>query len=196
MKKTILTLVCVLAGISASAQFKIEAGGNFGGYNKMEELSGYFGYFANVLYDINVGSSDNENYFIETGVGYLTNNISDSDNNSLASTTWVKIPVLFGSDFCIGKGYLTASAGLYYARGISGKIENSGVSLDIMNNEVSAINIFGKNDFGVEGKAGYTFGMGLGIFLGYQYGLLNLAAQSGSQATSDILFFGISYKLF
>ena len=196
MKKLILAFACALVAISASAQFKVEAGGNIGGYSKDSGFNESLGYFANALYDINIGDIDREHFFIETGIGFLANNIQDSDNSSLVNTSWIKVPVLIGSDYSIGGGYLTAAAGIYYGRGVSGKIENSGVSLDIMNNDIEEINIFKKNDFGLEGKAGYTLHMGLGFFLAYQYGLLNVAAQSHSEATTDVVSLGISYKFF
>ena len=190
MKKVFLVIACALVAISASAQFKIEAGAGLGGYSKMSGFTNGAGFFANALYDIDLGASGNENYFLETGVGFLANNIKDNSNGSKVNTSWIKIPVLFGSDFVAGNGYLTAAIGLYYARGIAGSISNGGVSLNVMGD------IFKQNDFGFEGKLGYTFSKGFGLFVSYEHGLANIAAQANSEAKTNVLSFGLSYKFF
>lgn len=194
MKKVFLTIVCAAIAVSASAQLKIEAGVDFGGFNKMSGFNTAPGFFVNGLYDIPVGSRDREAFYVETGIGFLMNNVEDSSNGSGVKTSWLKVPVLFGSDYQIGKGALTAAVGVYYAYGLAGKIDNSGVALDIMHNGTEAINIFKPHDFGVEAKAGYTFGMGLGIFVDYQLGIANIAAQSYSDAKTDIFGIGLNFK--
>lgn len=197
MKKVLLVIACALVAISASAQIKIEGGVNLGGYNKgtLKGFSGSAGFFVNALYDIKLGDNGQEYFFLETGVGFLANNIKDNKNSSIINTSWVQIPVLFGSDFSLGNGYLTAALGVYYGRGVSGKIKNGGASMDIMNNSTSVTNIFAKNDLGFAFKFGYTFNSGIGILAGYEHGLLNLGA-NGGDIKSYVLNLGVSYKFF
>lgn len=194
MKKVLLTIACAIIAISASAQLKVEAGVNIGGFSKMSGFNSAPGFFINGLYDIPVGSSSSEAFYIETGLGFLMNNVKDQDNGSGVKTSWLKVPVLFGSDHQIGNGNIIAALGVYYAYGLSGKIDNSGIALDIMHNSTEAVNVFKQHDFGVECKAGYAFGMGLGVFIDYQLGLANIAAQPHSDAKSDIFALGLNFK--
>lgn len=194
MKKVLLTIACAVIAISASAQIKVEAGAAFGGFNKMSGFSSAPGFFINGLYDIGIGSRDRENVYIETGIGYLMNAVKDDSNGSNCKTSWLKVPVLLGSDFHAGNGELNAAVGLYYAYGLAGKIDNSGVALDIMHNSTEAVNIFKPHDFGFEAKVGYTFGMGVGIFVDYVTGLANIAAQSYSDAKTNVFGIGVNFK--
>lgn len=193
MKRIIISLAFALFAFNAFAQPVVEAGVNFGGYNK-EGFTPGVGYFANALYDFSVGNEGREKLFIETGLGIFSNNAKIKDSNSKSNALWLKVPVYFGSNFRVNGGYLTAGVGLYYAYGIFGKLVADGGELDIMHNSQKNINIFKPHDFGWSFKFGFLMDNGLGFILGDESGFLNLSAKANSEAKNRVVHFGITYK--
>ena len=186
MKKLFITIaVALLAAASASAQLKIEAGGNFGGFSNnatsknpatsfLRSVKSDFGFSAGVMYDINLL---NDVLFLEPGVTYVMNNVTIKDINEKMKTQWIQIPLSVGYSTGIGFGTIDAFFGLYYAH----IIKQDGD--------------FNNNDFGINLKAGYALPVGLGFFINYKRGFIDLSRTSGYRAFSNLLSFGLYFKL-
>ena len=201
MKKLFILLAAALVSFNALGQVRIAGAASIGGYDKMNDISSEVGGAARIFYDYNIGTiGSGEQYAISVGAGYLMNNISTKGTayEGKMNTSWLQIPVALTSFYPIGSGDLYASVGVYYAYGISGKIEASsgsvGASIDILHNETSSVNILKAHDFGFIGQAGYCFPFNVGIYVGYNRGLLNIAAQSDSEAKNELIEAGIFYR--
>ncbi len=185
MKRFFTIAVALLVAASASAQLKIEVGGNFGGFSNnvnsknpassLRSLKSGFGFSAGAMYDINLL---NNVLFLEPGVNYIVNNVTVKDFDEKMTTQWIQIPLSVGYSSNIGFGSIDAFLGLYY-----GHI--------IKQEEYSD---FSSNDFGINAKIGYAFPMGLGLFFNYKRGFLDLSKTSGFRAFSSLATLGLYYK--
>ncbi len=190
----------VMAVMSASAQFRLEAGLTLGAYTKMSsEMSPKAGFYANALYDIKVTESASTAEYIEVGVGFYQNNVDVKSQLYVgskigdATTNWLNVPVVSRTSIRAGIGTFDVCLGFYYAYGISGKINADNVSLDVMK-EDNGYRIFNSHDFGLVYGLGYTFDFGLGIQVGSQRGIVNIAnGDAGLSARSRIWKVGACY---
>ena len=194
MKKLFVILAAVLISVSASAQLRVQAAASFGGYNKVETLDPEIGFTAKVLYDFQLSSKAERSYYLSAGVGYLMNNVSVPETNGKFTTHWLQVPVSLTTYRTLGRGDVYGSVGLYYAYAVSGQVSASGVSLDVIHNDISAVNIIKPHDFGYNVQLGYTFACNLGIYMGYTGGILNIAAQSDSDARTSLAELGVYYR--
>lgn len=184
MKKIFVTIaVALLAAISASAQLKIEVGGNFGGFSNnansknpastLRSLKSGFGFSGGVMYDINLL---NNVFFLEPGVNYVMNNVTIKDLNEKMTTQWIQIPLSVGYRSDGQFGSFDAFFGVYYGRAVKQDGD------------------FSSNDFGINAEVGYTFPLGLGLFVNYKRGLLDLSSTSGYRAFTNLVSFGLSFQ--
>ena len=185
MKKLFITIaVALLAAASASAQLKIEVGGNYGGFSNnvnsqnpaasfLRSIKSGFGFSGGVMYDINLL---NDVLFLEPGVNYVMNNITVKDINEKMKTQWIQIPLSVGYSSNVGFGSIDVFFGLYYGRAIKQDGD------------------FSSNDFGINAEVGYTFPLGLGLFVNYKRGLLDLSSTSSYRAFTNLVSFGLSFQ--
>lgn len=187
MKKLFITIaVALLAAASASAQVKIEVGGNYGGFSNnvnsqnpaasfLRSIKSGFGFSGGVMYDINLL---NDVLFLEPGVVYAMNNITVKDINEKMKTQWIQVPLSLGYSANVGFGSIDAFLGLYYGHIIK-QDEYLG---------------FNTNDFGINAEIGYALPIGLGLFINYKRGFLDLSKTSGYRAFSNLASFGLYFK--
>ena len=76
----------------------------------------------------------------------------------------------------IGFGSLEAFFGLYYGRAIKQDGD------------------FNNNDFGINVEVGYALPAGLGLFLNYKRGFIDLSKTSGYRAFSNLVSFGLYFR--
>lgn len=190
MKKIILTIAVVFATVfSANAQLKIQGGMTLGGYAKNDNFTAAPSFMARAMYDFDLGGA-----CIGIGAGFLSNNSKVLNDNGNFVTSWIQIPVAVSYYYQLGKGSFYSSAGLYYGRALSGKVKSGSTTLEVINNEIAAINIIKPNDFGYLAQVGYITPINLGIYVGYNGGFLNIAAQSSSSARNSIAEIGLMYR--
>lgn len=196
MKKLFIVLAAALISVSALAQVRIEGALSFGGYNKTDEFKSKAGFAGRVFYDFSIGTNPaGEDFFIAAGAGYMMNNVAVKNTSDGKFTChWLQVPVMFGSYYPLGAGNLYGALGVYYAYGLSGKTSGSGVSLEVIHNETSAVNILKANDFGYIGQIGYVLPMGIGAYFGYEGGFINIASQPSSEAKNRLIEIGLLYK--
>ena len=185
MKKLFVSItVALLAAASASAQVKIEVGGNFGGFSNnansqnpaasfLNSIKSDFGFSGGVLYDINLL---NDVLFLEPGVNYVMNNITVKDINEKMKTQWIHVPLSLGYSTNLGFGSIDVFFGLYYGRAVKQDGD------------------FNTNDFGINAEVGYALPVGLGLFLNYKHGFIDLSKTSGYRAFSNLASFGLYFK--
>lgn len=195
MKKIVIILAAAMIAVGASAQVRLEGALSLGNYNKSSDFNSKAGFIGRVLYDFSLGNSaSNEAFFLSTGAGFVMNNTQPKGNDGNFTCNWLQVPVTFGSFYPVGTGNLYASLGLYYAYALSGKITNGGVSMDVLRNSTSAINVIKPHDFGGMVQIGYVLPINIGLYVGYNRGFINIAAQDDSEAKNKILEFGLLYK--
>lgn len=187
MKKLFITIaVALLAAASASAQVKIEVGGNYGGFSNnvnsknpaasfLRSIKSGFGFSGGVMYDINLL---NDVLFLEPGVVYAMNNITIKDINEKMKTQWIQVPLSLGYSANVGFGSIDAFLGLYY-----GHIIKQDEYLD-----------FNTNDFGINAEVGFALPAGIGLFFNYKRGFIDLSKTSGYRAFSNLASFGLYFK--
>lgn len=185
MKKLFITIaVTLLAAASASAQVKIEVGGNYGGFSNnvnsqnpaasfLRSIKSDFGFSAGVMYDINLL---NDVLFLEPGVNYVMNNITVKDINEKMKTQWIQVPLSLGYSANVGFGSIDVFFGLYYGRAVKQDGD------------------FNMNDFGINAEVGYALPAGLGLFFNYKRGFIDLSKTSGYRAFSNLASFGLYFK--
>lgn len=184
MKKLFITIaVALLAAASASAQLKIEVGGNFGGFSNnansrnpattLRSLKSGFGFSGGVMYDINLL---NNVLFLEPGVNYVMNNVTIKDLNEKMTTQWIQIPLSVGYCSNSGFGSFDVFIGLYYGRAIKQDGD------------------FSSNDFGINAEVGFALPAGIGLFFNYKRGFIDLSKTSGYRAFSNLASFGLYFK--
>ncbi|MCQ2157968.1 MAG: transporter [Bacteroidales bacterium] len=182
MKKLFIISAALLIAVTASAQLKIEAAGNFGGLSNSassnnpsssfsKAMKSGFGFSGGLMYDINLL---NNVLFLEPGVKYILNNMTIKDINEKMQTQWIQVPLSVG--YGSSNGGFEAFLGLYYGRALKQDFE------------------FNKNDFGFNAKIGYAFPVGLGIFFSYERGFLDLSQVSGYRAFNNLANFGLYFK--
>ena len=185
MKKLFITIaVTLLAAASASAQVKIEVGGNYGGFSNnvnsqnpaasfLRSIKSGFGFSGGVMYDINLL---NDVLFLEPGVVYAMNNITVKDINEKMKTQWIQVPLSLGYSANVGFGSIDVFFGLYYGRAVKQDGD------------------FNMNDFGINAEVGYALPAGLGLFFNYKRGFIDLSKTSGYRAFSNLASFGLYFK--
>ena len=184
MKKLFTIAVALFIAVSASAQLKIEVGGNYGGFSNnanswnpagsfLSSVKSDFGFSGGIMYDINLL---NNILFLEPGVNYVMNNITIKDLNEKMKTQWIQIPLSVGYSSNVGFGSIDAFLGLYYGRAVKQDGD------------------FSNNDFGVNAEFGYALPAGLGLFVNYKRGFLDLSKTSGYRAFSKLVSFGLYFK--
>lgn len=184
MKKLFTIVATLFIAVSASAQLKIEVGGNYGGFSNnassrnpansfLRAVKSDFGFTGGVMYDINLL---NNVLFLEPGVNYVMNNVIIKDINEKMQTQWIQIPLSVGYSTNVGFGSFDAFIGLYYGRAVKQDGD------------------FNENDFGFTAKAGYALPMGLGLFINYKRGFIDLSKTSGYRAFSNLVSFGLYFR--
>ena len=184
MKRLFTIAVTLFIAASASAQIKIEVGGNYGGFSNnvnsqnpatsfLPSIKSDFGFTGGVLYDINLL---NNMLFLEPGVNYVMNNITVKDLNEKMKTQWIQIPLSVGYSTNVGFGSIDVFFGLYYGRAVKQDGD------------------FNNNDFGINVEVGYALPAGLGLFLNYKRGFIDLSKTSGYRAFSNLASFGLYFK--
>lgn len=195
MKRLFTTLILsAIICVTASAQFKVETGINWGGYIPNTSYRGTVGTFARGLYDFRLGSDVvNDHLYIETGVGYLLNRARNAVDDGMLNAHWLQVPVLFGTDRSTDGGGLFADFGVYYGYCVSALDDGYDVRVKKGKSDYDKyVRFYKPHDFGIIGHIGYRFEMGLGIGLTYQYGLLDLHVNS--KMNTSVLALSLSWR--
>lgn len=174
MKKLLITIVVLAtAAISAHAQLNIEAGMSMGNYFLNNQYNSKPGLTVGALYDIHVGNSINEVFFIEPGVRFTMKNATlKSSKDTSFNCSWIEVPVYFGSNIEMGTNWtFAAKVGLFYAFNLSQKRKIGSETFDYLANGGDA-RVLNRHDAGITGSLMFYY-KGIGFGTGYSYGLVN-----------------------
>lgn len=219
MKKLLLSLMMVGAGIAASAQtspvkFGIKAGVTFPKASTSEDTEGMdiktnTSFYIGGTADIPVGGM----FSIQPGItlsgkGFKVDEseIVDGFGGSILakSNVWyIEIPVNALVNIPVGDGKVFLGAGPYYGMAITGKVKTK-VSLTMdgqTQSESSDEDIdFGKDgdlkrgDFGINFLGGYQLSNGFNIHAGYGLGLSNIVQDSEGDLKNRVLSVGLGFS--
>ena len=218
MKKLLLSLMMVGAGIAASAQtspvkFGVKAGVTFPtmafnedmGIDIKTSTSFYIGGTA----DIPVGGM----FSIQPGItlsgkGFKINESASDEDGAFDVTAksnllYIEIPVNALVSIPVGEGKVFLGAGPYYGMAIAGKVK--GKATVTMGGETESESIdedieFGDDgeykraDFGVNFLGGYQLSNGFNIHAGYGLGLSNVSQDSDVKAKNRVLSVGLGFS--
>lgn len=220
MKKAILCLFVVFAGLTASAQekgtFGVRAGLNVA---NLTFSSGGASYSPDSRASFHVGFAyqapvlRTHPLFVETGL-YLTGRGASVDGMELADAPgkvkmnmlYLQLPLSLSWHFDIKNISLQPAVGFYYGLGIHGKMKGDGgedgTELDmfkeitIETEEGSASGkMLKRSDFGMRFGLGMTVQRHFYVGLGYDLGLLNIAYESdGGKVRNGSFFLSVGYN--
>nr|WP_121271287.1 porin family protein [Pedobacter schmidteae] len=215
MKKLLLSLVILGAGLTASAQtnpvkFGVKAGVAFPSFSFSEEIgegakmtthtSFYVGgtaeFSVSELFSVQPG-------LILSGKGAKAKSTEAGEIGEVkTSLMYIELPVNALVNFPVGDGKVFVGAGPYYSMAISGKNKASGT----VEGETASVSVsddvkFGKDgeykrgDYGVNFLAGYQLSNGFNIHAGYGLGLGNIAQDSGDVTVKNkVLSVGVGFS--
>ncbi|MDR6784780.1 hypothetical protein ABIE26_003426 [Pedobacter africanus] len=222
MKKLLLSLMIVGAGIAASAQspvkFGIKAGANFAKVSSDGEEMGDVKLNPSFYVGGTVDFAVSEIFSVQPGLLLSgkgmklegTEDFSDGDVSGKVTATakrnlmYIEIPVNAVFSFPAGNGKVFLGAGPYYGIAVSGK-DKAKISGNIDGQKISSSTDsdveFGKDgdvkrgDFGVNFLGGYQLGNGFNIHAGYGLGLGNIAQDSDDiKVNNRVLSVGLGFS--
>lgn len=198
MKKFLLSIALVVAAtFSASAQFRVEALGDFATYkfkanSTTESTKAEFGFSARGFYRFLEAGEDGS---VEVGLGYMMSRTSN--NNVLADREMtihnLQVPIHGNWDFQLGNTTLTISLGFYLGYSIDGKTVIKNQLGEVSNNPFDGDGGLKKFDFGNDDELYFTFGGHYNVGVGFQWSFLNLCKDSNVKTSYDNCWFSLGY---
>lgn len=178
MKRIILTIaLAVAATLSANAQFRIEAGMNFGSYKiGISRISARIAPRVSVFYDLLEG----ENFGTEFGLQFVMQNVENrvtgnSAYGSKMSISDIQLPICEYVDFHINENFtIRPCIGAYIGVSVAGKTTRADGTTD---------SPFGNDgmkrfDFGIDDELLFVLGKRFSVGIGSQHGLLDRSEDS------------------
>ncbi|MDR1344535.1 MAG: PorT family protein [Tannerellaceae bacterium] len=199
---TSLLLACMVGVFAQNMQFGVRVGANISSVSFNENVDGIkskTGLQAGITLDVQI----NENVYLLTGldVAQKGTKLSGSDDGVSLTITgnplYVIVPVHVGYKMGLTGATLMPHAGLYFAYGLSGKLNakgtSDGVSASVDAGDYFEDGLFKPVDLGL--GIGATLEIGkLNFNLGYDLGLANIADEADVTAKNGSVFLTVGYK--
>lgn len=187
MKKIIITLaLAAVAALSANAQIAVGVGYQTKDYSNDGPKNG--GIYAGVTYNYDLSNG------LAVAAGLDVSFLSGKDSGINYSETNIGIPVLVNYAIPVADGFvLTPFAGPTFSYGLNFKGENSGVSINLYDNNLGAE--MKRFDVLVGGGVALDIQNLVRVSIGYNKGLLNRAGSDDDddKVTTSGLHFGVAY---
>lgn len=218
MKKLLLSLVILGAGLTASAQtspvkFGVKAGVTLPKWTADGDEDGMIKSNLSFYVGGTVDFQVSEMFSVQPGITLSGKGFKVDESGSMegmsgsvtakTNVMYVEVPVNAVASLPVGDGKIFLGAGPYYGMAITGKVKSKGtITIDGQTeSESSSEDIeFGKDgdlkrgDYGVNFLAGYQLSNGFNIHAGYGLGLANIAQDSDAKIKNRVLSFGVGFS--
>ena len=196
MKKILISFALVAAAaVSAHAQLRVEALGNFASYDfsggiSNQTASSKFGFGLRGLYSL---TPETSSAGVELGLGYLMDQAYNSVTDATITIHNVQIPVHAFYNWEVGNAIIKPCVGLYAGYAVSGKTVVGSGSISVTNDPFEGDTGLKKFDVGTEDEILLCFGR-YAIGVGTQYSFLNLCKDSSVKVKYNSLYITLGYS--